>query len=89
MFIKLRAEFAAGKAASGLEIAIPMPAEVSRLACDHASEVRILVMHRLQCPFAFIRHHLSSAENGRRSRSAAVQCLMMTALSPLLCLRCE
>lgn len=42
MFIKLRAEFAESKAASGLEVVVPMPPEVSRLACDHATDVRMV-----------------------------------------------
>lgn len=40
VFIKLRAEFAESKAASGLEVVVPMPPEVSRLACDHATDVK-------------------------------------------------
>ena len=39
VYIKLRAEYAESKAASGLEVVVPMPPEVSRLACDHATEV--------------------------------------------------
>ena len=39
VYIKLRAEFTETKAASGLELVVPMPPEVQRLACDHATEV--------------------------------------------------
>lgn len=39
VFIKLRAEFPDGKAASGLEVVVPMPPGVQRLSCEHATEV--------------------------------------------------
>lgn len=39
LFIKLRAEFAESKAAAGLEVVCPLPHEVSRLSCEHHTEV--------------------------------------------------
>ena len=44
VYVKLRAEYSESKAASGLEVVVPMPPEVSRLACDHATEVGALSM---------------------------------------------
>ncbi|KAK9810642.1 hypothetical protein WJX73_006618 [Symbiochloris irregularis] len=40
LFIKLRAEFADSKAAAGLEVVCPLPHEVSRLSCEHHTEVK-------------------------------------------------
>ena len=51
VFIKLRAEFADNKAASGLEVVVPMPPEVQRLSCDHATEARPM-------PVAHLPSHL-------------------------------
>lgn len=34
MYIKLRADFAADKAASGLEMVIPFPKDVQRVSCE-------------------------------------------------------
>ena len=54
VFIKLRAEYAESKASSGLEVVVPMPPEVSRLSCEHASEVRPRCKHvyGTACSFA-------------------------------------
>lgn len=38
IFIKVRADFASDKAASGLEMVIPFPKEVQRVSCDFDKE---------------------------------------------------
>jgi hypothetical protein len=38
IFIKMRADFASDKAASGLEMVIPFPKEVQRVSCDFDKE---------------------------------------------------
>ena len=38
IYVKVRAEFAADKNASGLELVCPMPPEVQRVACDYERE---------------------------------------------------
>ena len=37
VYIKVRAEYAADKAASGMDITVPMPAEVQRVSCDYGA----------------------------------------------------
>ena len=38
MFIRVKAEFGADKAASGLEVVVPMPREVQRVSCSYDRE---------------------------------------------------
>ena len=40
IFIKLRADFASDKAATGLEVIVPMPKEVQRVSCEYEQDVQ-------------------------------------------------
>ena len=40
IFIKVRADFAADKAAAGLEVVVPMPKEVQRVSCEYEQDVQ-------------------------------------------------
>ena len=40
IFIKVRADFAADKAAAGLEVIVPMPSQVQRVSCEYEQDVQ-------------------------------------------------
>ncbi len=90
IFIKVRADFGADKAAAGLEVVVPMPREVQRVSCEYEQDVQPIgnqswdwqeKQHRLVWKHKKVK---GSTEWTLRVCAARSACEMVTLIVPCL-----